>query len=712
MAEIAQSDAGTRTIDRMMVRIEHLDKLLGLAGEVIITSSNLHDLQRELQETFTRQKALTVENLDALKASNEASRRISQDLHNLVMDIRLVEIGQTMRLFRRPVRDLARTLGRELDLQFLGEETLIDKALAERLVDPLLHLLRNAVDHGIEAPLERNRAGKPKEGTVRVEAIDREHHTEINITDDGRGIDEAAIREVAAENGHGNGEVPLLQILCAPGFSTAGSVTATSGRGVGLDLVRTVVDEFGGTITLETTPGQGSRFHLEIPKLRAVNIVDALTLRAGQRLYAFPIERVVSSLGIQAGEIESAMGASRYIRYLGDVVPLHDLQQLLGDAPLGEEEEPIPVVIVQGKPGKVALIVSEFLGPQKLVNVPLDDSVFKVRGVAGTSVFTGGRIGLTMEIDELVTLALEGTCEEPTWEVETGPEERTGLSAQATTTDHGAEEVEAVPAETPAKPKRSETVVLEKNDVSDLLDELIRSLAELQDVLLNLEATPGETEYLNDAFRRLHAAKGNFTMLEADDPAHVAHQLETILDYLRSDRLELTPERTDLLLDGVAYLDRAAKSLPAASPACPEELAGRLQPLVETEVAEKGAATESELIGLTFQLSPTEELQVLSALKRGEQTYETFLSFTPGRQADFLVAYLLLRRLGLHGTVLASLPPVGDIEQGNCGTAVKVLWSTPLDEGGVETLLQELTPLYGLQETQSMPTTIFQYRKA
>ncbi len=716
MTEIAQTN--TRTVDRMQVRIEHLDKLLSLAGEVIITSANLQDLERQVQQAVTRRETVNNESLQVIKTSNEATRRISQDLHDLVMAIRLVEIAETMRMFRRPVRDLARSLGRDVELVFEGTETMIDKALAERLVDPILHLLRNAVDHGMETPLERSRAGKPPQGRITVSAEDRESVTRIRICDDGRGIDTEAVTAKAEEMGltGRNESAQLWELLCRPGLTTASLVTATSGRGVGLDLVQTVVAEFGGTVQVETTPGEGSTFTLDIPKLRAVNIVDALTLRAGGRLFALPIEQTVASLGILPSEIRSALHRGTYILHQGQAVILRDLQDLLGDGPLCDNHDLLPVVIVESKGRKLALIISEFLGPQKLVNIQIDDILSHSRGVAGTSVFTGGRLGLTLNVDELADFAMGRTqpaapqgqilsegpgapCDTKPDETDTGGGTDTG-KWRAESTVHG--DARSAP----------DGQQLDRGDVADLRDELRQSVRALQDALLSLEATPEDDSRMNEAFRRLHAAKGNLTMLDALKTADFAHHLETVLDYHRSGRLPLTPERTDLLLDCVAHLAKAADLVPESDPDAPAALLDQLRLQTRPEVPDDPDRTQVDLLGCTFELSPTEELQVLCALKKGERTYESYVAFDSGRQADFLIAYLILRRIGMHGNVLATIPSVSEIEEGNCSNAFKLLWSSPLDEEGLKDLIDALSAQYCVQEFSSIPTTVFQYEKA
>jgi chemotaxis protein histidine kinase CheA len=690
MTQIAQ--ANQRGPKRMQVRLEHLDKLLSLAGEVIITSANLQDMERRVQESVSRREALAVESLDIIKTSNESTRRISQDLHDLVMAIRLVEIGDTMRLFKRPVRDLARTLERDVELLFEGEETMIDKALADRLVDPLLHLLRNAVDHGIEPPLERAANHRPPHARVILKAEDLEHATRISVRDDGRGIDESLIRKIAEDSGviDDANSVPLLDILCTPGFSSKSVATKTSGRGVGLDLVREMVDEFSGEFEIDTEPNKGAIFTMTIPKLRAVNIIDALTLSAGNLLFALPIHRIVASLGILREEIRNAFEVDRYIIYQGDTIPILDLLEILGEGACDEGRAVLPVVIVQNRTSKLALIVGEFLGPQKLVNIPFEDNISHARGIAGTTVFTGGKLGLTVDVDALLEDALHQTSG--------GIEKRVDLtftpSYQAPPPSEGVEE------QTTASPKRL-SADLARGDISDLLEEMSTNLKGLQDILLSLESTSDSVAATKEAFRRLHAAKGTFSMLELEDIAEFAHQLETVLDYVRTERLDITPDLMDMMLDCVTFLTRAADALPSQVLEPNPELSSRL--LERCAIPQNDDRDDGDLIGRTFDISPTIELQMISERKRGHFIYETFFTFVPGRQAAYLVTYLLLRRLGAFGTVLSTLPSVSEIETGQCGKAVKVLWSTNLGEHDLVETLEGLCHQYDIETFQSIP---------
>ncbi|MGL6225916.1 MAG: ATP-binding protein [Thermoguttaceae bacterium] len=736
------SDTNTRTIDRMMVRIEHLDKLLNLAGEVIITSSTLHEVQRSMVDAITYHRPLSETSLDAIKTTNETTRRISQDLHDLVMAIRMVEIGETFRLFRRPVRDLSRALSKEIELKTEGDRVLVDKALSERLVEPLLHLIRNAADHGLESPMQRVREGKKEKGTITLTAIEHESETEILVSDDGRGVDEEKVYERARRLGLiGPNENPdLLTVLCISGFSTREKATDTSGRGVGLDLVREMVSEFGGRITIHNQPGVGFTFRMLIPKLKAVNIIDALIVRGGTTLFAFPIDKVLSLVSVQPDHIQASMDRDRFIRYRGEPIALFDLRETFG-GPALEQENPeiVPVVILEGKQDQIAVVVSEFHSPQKLVNVPINTKMFgrTAQGIAGTCIISEGRIGLTVDVDVLVALAvgvpLQSTVtsdisttfgSEPNREESTqrsgtegtsGADRTSGSLPNQVMFSHSEDELlkkqqlslkrDAI-ANTLEETGQKE---LSATDVNDLLDELSRGLEELQNDLLSLESNVKDAELLKGCFRRLHAAKGNFTMLGADHSSELAHGLETLLDYLRTERLTLTQELMDLLLDGVGELIRATKMLPATIPPPASELLGRIDLIIRSLNDRANDVDPSSLLNAPFELNPHIELQLIGALKQGAYTYETFVHFTPGRQADYLIAYLTLRKLCMYGTVLASLPTVADLENGHCSGAIKVLWASSLDEEELKRKIDQWSPLFNIAEHQTIRTTVFRY---
>lgn len=722
--------ANTRSVDRMVVKIEHLDKLLNLAGEVIINSSTLHELQRDLQDAVSSHRVPSEDNIHTIKSADESSRRISQDLHDLVMAIRMVEIGDTFRVFRRPIRDLSRNLKKEIDLKFEGEKVLVDKALTERLVEPLLHLLRNAADHGLETPMERTRNGKNPKGTILLEAKEYENDIEIIVKDDGRGIDEHAIIEKAQKLGlvRNNDNHDVLDILCLSGLSTKEQVTGTSGRGVGLDIVKSMVNDFGGELSMSSHKDVGTEFTLRIPKLRAVNIIDSLIVRVGDGLFAFSIDRVVSLQGMPQEKIGAIMDRELFFQYHGKSLPLYDLQILLGGPPTElAENEVIPIVIIEGKRDQVAVIVNEFLSPQKLVNVPINMKMFgaTAQGIAGTCILSGGRVGLTVDVDFIVAKAVSEQDDQPEsidetssfWNAENEKSIFPGSISEEHLLSHDREELQKKAELSPSHGRISGAIdestgkiTLSEGDVSDLLDELNRGLTELQDTLLNMESDDADPELMREAFRRLHAAKGNFTMLGAEHSAGTAHSLETLLDYVRKDQIVMSQELMDLLLDGVGELLKATKMLPNINPPPNTPLLARMDEVIRNNTEQQTTIADNEqLLGQSFSLVPIVELQLLGALKQGANTFETFLRFQPGRQADYLVAYLTLRKLCYKGTILATLPSIGDIVNGNCGTGVKVLWASSMNEKEVNEDIESWGPLYNIVEHTTIPTTVFRY---
>ncbi|MDR2302765.1 MAG: chemotaxis protein CheW, partial [Deltaproteobacteria bacterium] len=363
-------------LDRMAVKISHLDRLLGLTGEIIISASNISILQRHLSTSLSN---LDKNSLEMIKNVALTTNRISSDLHHLVIDIRMVPIKETFLRFRRLVRYLAKKRGRQVDFEIVGEDTLVDKTVAERLYEPLAHQIRNAVDHGLEDPLERKHVGKDPTGQLVLTAYKKEGFTYVSVSDDGHGLDETKIRQVAVEKGflppaaaQAISAAECWNLIMQPGFSTATEATEISGRGVGMDVVKSTVESLGGEIIIETAKGKGSTFTYKIPQLSAVNITDALIIRSGESYYAVPIGNVVATQSFTLSDVNTTMEATESIIYLGSIVPLHDLRGLLTGAPLPDAEfsENLPVIIIDSKNGRLALKVSEFIRPQKLVLIP------------------------------------------------------------------------------------------------------------------------------------------------------------------------------------------------------------------------------------------------------------------------------------------------------------------------------------------------------
>ena len=518
-------------------------------------------------------------------------------------------------------------------------------------------------------------------------------------------------------------------ILCSSGFSTRDNATNTSGRGVGLDIVNNMISEFNGKIELTTTLDVGTTFRLTIPKLRAVNIIDALIVRCTNSLFALSIDKVISLQGYSVDQIQATMDQERFVKYLGEPVALFDLQELLGGGPTEQiNPDVVPIVIIEGKTEQIAVTVSEFLAPQKLVNVPLETEMFgsTAAGIAGTCIISGGNVGLTVDIDRIVEIATGCSRSIPEADL---TDNAFALSLEDE--DHQAEHddthnvkiIHDASGEIESKKKLQGRFMdngdgstlgtsLNQNDISDLLDEIRRGLNELQNSVLTLEDEPDNGDVMRDVFRRLHAIKGNFTMLGEKSPSQLTHGLETFMDYVRKGMISIDGGLIDLVLDGVTELIRIASALPKESGEVDPDLMKRVQQEISQYNKQLVVTDNQKLMEEPFNLHPIVELQLLGALKNHAHTFETFLQFENSRQANYLVAYLILRKLCYYGDILDTIPSIEKIEKGECGNAIKILWASRLTGEEVDDVFNDLAPFYKISEHHSMTTNVFRYESS
>ncbi|MBU2550819.1 MAG: Hpt domain-containing protein [Proteobacteria bacterium] len=669
-------------IDRMAVKISHLDQLLGLTGEIIITASNMSILQRHLQGQAL---ALDKETMEMIKNAALTSNRISSDLHHLVMDIRLIPIRDTFLRFRRLVRDLGKKKGRQINFEIVGEDTLVDKTIAERLYEPLAHQIRNAIDHGLEDPLERKQAGKDPVGHLTLTAYKKEGFTYVSVGDDGRGLDASRIRRVAVERGLMTAEAAsaladddALALVMQPGFSTTIEATEISGRGVGMDVVKSAIGEMGGEVLIDNAPGRGATFTYRIPQLSAVNITDALIIRADTDYYAVPIGNVVATQAVESGDIHRTMDKTESVIYLGHIVPLFDLQELLtGRAAVQEDQLVTPVIIIESKNGRLALKVSEFIRPQKLVLIPLPD-LFSVHGVSGTTILGGNQLGLVLEPFELIALATDSATE---------ASDDLFLKRATVAMDEDFELPPAggAPAESGPEPGgRAEVAVpaaevqvpgVEGDFAEAFFLEIQGILTDLNEDVFQLEKDPENRDRVNTIFRHFHSIKGNLIMTGFTALGNFVHRIESILDRIRDKELEVDQEIIDLLLDGIKALEAALASLRAgqAYEVRDKDLLALLERYQRQETT---AEEEDEDYGETFRPSPLGLLLLQAKTAQGARVYQSLIRFNPRFQEPYLVAYLILRRLALLGDVLDTVPPLERIEKGLAGDSIKVLFAT------------------------------------
>ncbi|MDD5298010.1 MAG: chemotaxis protein CheA [Rhodocyclaceae bacterium] len=374
-----------------------LDQVLNLSGEIGLTKNRLTSLRSDILNG--RSDSDTLHALDA--AVSQLDLLVS-DLQNAVMKTRMQPIGRLFQKYPRIARDLARGLGKDVELVLSGEETEIDKTMIEDLSDPIIHLIRNAVDHGIEPPRERLAFGKPEKSQVRLEARQEGDHIVIIVSDDGRGMNAERLRAKAVERGlisdeeaNTMDERQSLNLVFLPGFSTCDKVSDVSGRGVGMDVVRTNIQKLNGSIEIRSTVGKGTSFIISLPLTLA--ILPVLLVRLGDQPFAVPLSLVREILPIEAAGLQEVGGrATMVVR--GEILPVLPLSYLLG---WPQEQIPEYGVLMQTADATFILAIDSFAGRDDAVIKSLDD--FRPKGVAGVTTLSNGQIVLILDMKELLS---------------------------------------------------------------------------------------------------------------------------------------------------------------------------------------------------------------------------------------------------------------------------------------------------------------------
>jgi two-component system chemotaxis sensor kinase CheA len=377
------------------VRAEMLDDFLDVAGELLLATARLREAGRAIPEPQRREHD---EGVDRLQA-------IAKDLHRKVMSARMTPLTALSARLPRAARDLARRTGKQVDVVVTGAEIEVDRALLDEIGDPLLHLLRNAVDHGIETADQRIASGKRPTGRIEVSARRERDRVILEVSDDGRGMDAAALRRaavargaIAAEAAANLSDADVLLLACLPGVSTASQVTEVSGRGVGMDAVKRSAEALGGTLSIQSQPGQGTKFTLRLPLTVAMQPV--LLVRVGTEILAIPVSKVHGAADARLELLERAGGAPQ-LAFGGGHVPVHDLGVLLGTgpAPGGGRRS---VVVADGDTGRVGLAVDQLLGQQEAVLKPLHGPLSLVPGLSAVTVLGNGRPVFVLDVSRLV----------------------------------------------------------------------------------------------------------------------------------------------------------------------------------------------------------------------------------------------------------------------------------------------------------------------
>jgi len=383
--------AGLAPSHIVRVDLSRLDALMRLVGEMVISRSRIEDGLRRLEGEAPAAR------LHPLQETNLALERQLRDLREAVMRIRLVPVGEIFNRMQFVVRDAARENQKKVRLTLLGQETEIDKLIVERMMDPLLHLVRNAVSHGLETPEERRARGKDPAGRLTLRAGTAGDLVVMEVEDDGRGLDMEGItaqahRQGILPEGERADEKNVLDILCAPGFSTRSAADLTSGRGVGLAVVRDAVTDLGGSLDIASRPGQGTRFIIRLPLTLA--IADALIVAVEEQIYAVPQALVQEVIEIDTDRV-SVMENNELISYRGGVLPLLHLRRLFSLA--GGEGRLFPGLVIGIGLAAVAVAVDRIVGRREIVVRAINDPLLQVPGVSGATELGDGRVVLILD---------------------------------------------------------------------------------------------------------------------------------------------------------------------------------------------------------------------------------------------------------------------------------------------------------------------------
>ncbi|NOU77909.1 chemotaxis protein CheA [Paenibacillus sp. LMG 31459] len=371
------------------VDIERLDVLMNLFSELLIDRVRLEQLASEVQNGDLTE---TVEHMG----------RVSGDLQNIVMKLRMVPVDTVFNRFPRMVRDLAKSLDKKVDLIVTGAETELDRTVIDEIGDPLVHLLRNAVDHGVESIADRVAAGKPETGTVHLRAFHSGNHVFIEIEEDGRGIYPKKILGSAVKKGaitqeqaNAMSDDEAYQLLFAPGFSTAEVISDVSGRGVGLDVVKAKISSLGGNVTIYSTPGKGTNFSVQLPL--TLSIIAAMLVRLGSEKYAIPLSSIVETGIVKQSQIRTIHG-NRMLEFRGSHIPLVSLSKIFSIPDYDEStEEETEIVVVRKGERLVALAVQDFIGQNEIVIKNLGKYLPDVQGISGATILGDGQVALIID---------------------------------------------------------------------------------------------------------------------------------------------------------------------------------------------------------------------------------------------------------------------------------------------------------------------------
>ncbi|WP_130620937.1 chemotaxis protein CheA [Dyella amyloliquefaciens] len=393
----AQREASAES-SSVRVSIDKIDGLINLVGELVITQSML--------DTF-REGDIDAARMAMLEHGLAQLARHTRELQESVMGIRMLPIASVFNRFPRMVRDISQKLGKQVKLELVGEQTELDKTVLEKIGDPMVHLVRNAIDHGLEMPDKRRASGKGDTGTLTLSASHRGGNIVVEVSDDGAGLNREAIVAKALQrgliaSGEGMSDEAVADLIFQPGFSTAAVTTDLSGRGVGMDVVRRNVSDLGGTVTIRSTQGKGSVFTITLPLTLA--IIDGLTAAVGEERYIVPLVSIVESVQLKADAVRTVAGGGELFRFRNEYLPVIRLHDVFGcETSIRSIDEGL-MVVVEGEGARVGLFVDGLIGQQQAVVKSLEANYRRVQGISGATILADGSVALIVDIAGLVRL--------------------------------------------------------------------------------------------------------------------------------------------------------------------------------------------------------------------------------------------------------------------------------------------------------------------
>ncbi|MDE2303974.1 MAG: chemotaxis protein CheA, partial [Gammaproteobacteria bacterium] len=398
-SECASAPRSSAESASIRVGTEKVDALINLVGELVITQSMLSRFTEHCE----------MQDLESLRRGLMHLARNTRELQESVLKIRMLPISFTFGRFPRLVHELSRKLGKKVELRMSGDQTELDKTVLEKIADPLVHLVRNSLDHGLETPAQRLAAGKGEVGVIELDAFHEGGSIVVEVRDDGAGLDKSRILEKARSRGlvgadEALSDEQIFQLIFMPGFSTADKISEVSGRGVGMDVVRRNINDIGGHVQISSTEGRGTTIRIRLPLTLA--ILEGQMLRVGGETYVISLLSIVETVQPRAGQIHTVTGRTELLRHRGDYLPIVRLHRLFGIETEGDELARGLLVVVEADGHRAALLVDELLAQQQVVIKSLDTNFRHVPGLAGATIYGDGRVALIIDVPGVLRLAL------------------------------------------------------------------------------------------------------------------------------------------------------------------------------------------------------------------------------------------------------------------------------------------------------------------